>query len=177
MEEVWKDIPGFNGYYQVSSFGRVKSLARKTNNQYGKNDFILSPGWIHNKENGYLFVCLCKNGLKKRFLVHRLVAEAFIPNPDNLPQVNHKDENQRNNCVENLEWCGCDYNINYGNRTYKAAFKKSIPVFQYTKSGVFVKEYCSAVEAERKTGICSQNISKCRAGKLPSAGGYLWRYA
>lgn len=175
MEE-WKPVPGYEGLYEVSDRGRVKSLARKTNNQYGKEDIILSPGWVHNK-NGYLFVHLCKDGVRERFLVHRLVALVFIPNPFNLPMVNHKDENPQNNSVENLEWCGADYNINYGNRTYRAVFKKSIPVFQYTKNGVFVKEYRSAVEAERETGICSQNISKCRAGKLPSAGGYIWKYA
>lgn len=176
ISEVWKPVPGYEGLYEVSDRGRVKSLARKTNNQFCKEDIILSPGWVHNK-NGYLFVYLCKDGVRKHFLVHRLVALVFIPNPFNLPMVNHKDENPQNNSVENLEWCGVKYNINYGNRTYKAAFKKSIPVFQYTKNGVFVKEYRSAVEAERETGICSQNISKCRAGKLPSAGGFIWRYA
>ena len=177
MEEVWKSVPGYEGIYEVSNQGRVKSLVRETNNQYGKEEIILSPGWVHHKENGYLFVRLCKDGVKKRFLLHRLVAEVFIPNPDNLPQVNHKDENPNNNCIENLEWCDVAYNINYGGRNEKVKTKISIPVFQYTKGGEFVKRYDSAVQAEKETGISSQNISRCRAGKLPSAGGFIWKYA
>lgn len=174
MEEVWKSVPGYEGIYEVSDQGRVKSLARETNNQYGKTDIIMSPGW---SPNGYYFVTLCKNGVHKNARIHRLVAEAFIPNPGGLPQVNHKDCDRSNNKAENLEWCTAEYNINYADRNKKAGVKSAIPVFQYTKCGEFVKRYDSAVQAEKETGIASQNISKCRAGKLPSAGGFVWKYA
>lgn len=173
MNELWKPVPGYEGIYEVSDQGRVKSLARETNNQYGKTDIIISPGW---SPNGYFFVALSKNGTRKLVRVHRLVAEVFIPNPENLPQVNHKDQDPGNNRVDNLEWCTAEYNINYGDRTQKVISKISIPVFQYTKSGEFVKRYDSAVQAEKETGIASQNISRCRAGKLPSAGGFVWKY-
>ena len=105
MEE-WKDIKGYEGIYQISNKGRVKSL------HYGKEK-ILSGTPI---KGGYLFINLSKNGKTKPFYIHRLVAQAFLPNPDNLPDVNHKDEDKTNNYVENLEWCSRKYNINYGNR-------------------------------------------------------------
>ena len=104
--EIWRDIKGYEGIYQISNKGRVKSL------HYGKEK-ILSPS----KHSGYFFVRLFKKGEKpKEFDIHRLVAQAFLPNPDNLPIVNHKDENKLNNNVENLEWCNSEYNLNYGNR-------------------------------------------------------------
>lgn len=175
VKEIWRPVPGYEGIYEVSSLGRIKSLARKTNNQTGKKDLIMSPGWIGNKK-GYLFVWLCKDGKRTRYSVHRLVATVFIPNPLNLPFVNHKDCNPQNNRVENLEWCDAKYNINYGNRNKITSRKLSIPVKQYTKDGQFVAEYSSAIEAEAITHISSQNISRCRAGSLPSAGGYVWTY-
>lgn len=101
--EDWKDIKGYEGEYQISSCGRVRSL--KTNRV------------LKLYEGDYSRVCLCKNGVKKTWKVHRLVADAFIPNPDNLPEINHKDENKYNNCVENLEWCSKVYNNNYGTKT------------------------------------------------------------
>lgn len=106
MQEIWKDVVGFEGYYQVSSLGRVMSLNRKYSGEH-----LMSPT---KDKMGYMIVCLRKQGYKGNKKVHRLVAEAFIPNPDNLPQVNHKDEDKTNNNVENLEWCDCRYNINYG---------------------------------------------------------------
>ena len=112
--EIWKDIEGYEGLYQVSNKGRIKSLNyRRT----GKERVLSSSP----TSSGYLVVCLYKNKKPKPFLIHRLVAEAFIPNSDNLPEVNHKDENKLNNRVENLEWCDREYNINYGNRNEKAS--------------------------------------------------------
>ena len=111
MEE-WKDIKGYEGLYQISNKGRVKSLYNK-----GK---ILTPG---KDKDGYSIVSLYKNKIKKTNKVHRLVAQAFLSNPDNLPQVNHKDENKLNNCVENLEWCSVEYNINYGTRNERTRKK------------------------------------------------------
>ena len=110
MNEIWKNIAGYEGLYEVSSFGRVRSL------RFGKTK-ILKPG---KNKKGYLRVSLCKNGKQKTFFVHRLVAQAFLENPQNLPQINHKDENKQNNRLENLEWCSCDYNNNYGTRNERA---------------------------------------------------------
>ena len=112
MEE-WKDIKGYEGIYQISNKGRVKSLNRIDSRGRKRNEKILSPTPIN---GGYLHLNLYKNGKKKPYLIHRLVAEAFLPNPDNLPVVNHKDENKLNNNVENLEWCSVEYNNKYGTR-------------------------------------------------------------
>lgn len=112
--EWWKVIINYENY-MVSNFGRVKSLPRLVKN--GRGGGILTKERILKTKicrNGYEMVCLCKNSRTKWFLIHRLVAEAFIPNPDNLPEVNHKDENKLNNFVDNLEWCDHNYNINYG---------------------------------------------------------------
>ena len=112
MDEIWKDKKNYEGHYQVSNFGRVKSI------KFGKEK-ILKQSIRH----GYYCVVLSKNGILKNYFVHRLVAEAFIDNPDNLPQVNHKDECKTNNIVSNLEWCDRKYNINYGTRTEKCSKK------------------------------------------------------
>ena len=105
MKEVWKDIQDYEGFYQVSNLGRIKSLG----NSKTRKEKILKP--IYHKQ--YYQITLSKNNIRIQYRVHRLVAEAFIPNPDNLPQVNHKDENKLNNYVDNLEWCDALYNNNY----------------------------------------------------------------
>lgn len=118
--EIWRDIKGYEGLYQVSNLGRVKSLERYVKGIYGLRKVqqkIISITRI--RTNGYMQVHLTKNGIAKTYQVHRLVAEAFIPNPHNLPIVNHKDENKINNCVWNLEWCTYSYNLTYGNRLLK----------------------------------------------------------
>lgn len=109
MQEVWKDIAGYEGLYQVSNFGRVKSTPRART-----KGGLLKP---QHDRKGYIVFGLCKNGRNRMLKAHRLVAEAFIPNPGNLPEVNHKDEDKANNCADNLEWCTTPYNINYGTRT------------------------------------------------------------
>jgi len=114
MQEVWKDIVGYENMYQISNLGRVKSLARACGTsakKYTCVERILKPRNIC----GYNSVMLYQNGKTKQFKCSRLVAQAFIPNPDNLPIVNHKDENKRNDCIDNLEWCTIKYNTNYGN--------------------------------------------------------------
>lgn len=162
MEEIWRTIHGYGGQYQVSDQGRVRSL------KFGK-ERILKP--IRHL-SGYLNVSLCKNREHKMYKVHRLVAQAFIPNPDNLPQVNHKDENKENNSVQNLEWCDAKYNINYGTRNQRY----SKPVLQYTKSGAFVKEWKSAMDVQRNLGYHQQHISHCCNGKRKSANGFVWKF-
>lgn len=106
--EEWKDVPNYEGLYQVSNLGRIKSLRDKNGKAREK---ILK---LKLSKFGYYQICLCKNGKQKWYFVHRLVALAFIPNPNNLPQINHIDENKTNNYVENLEWCTSKYNSNYG---------------------------------------------------------------
>ena len=108
-KEIWKDIKGFEGHYQVSNFGRVKSIKFR-------KERILKPA---NNGCGYLYVNLSKNGKYNIYLIHRLVALIFISNPNNLPEINHRDEDKTNNKVENLEWCDRKYNMNYGTRTQR----------------------------------------------------------
>ena len=119
--EVWRDIPGYEGLYQVSNSGHVKSMKRKYFNSgigrdYCKAEKILTPR-ENKKRFGYFELSLHKDGKEKRFKLHRLVALAFVPNPNNYPQVNHIDGNKGNNSVENLEWCSCKYNINHALKT------------------------------------------------------------
>ena len=114
IEEIWKPIKNYEGLYEVSNLGRIKGVTRYVK---GKVGYRIQKEKIRKCEvssNGYLHVLLCKNGKYTTHNVHRLVAGAFIPNPDNLPEINHKDENKENNCVDNLEWCTRKYNMNYG---------------------------------------------------------------
>lgn len=177
--EIWKDIKGYEGLYQVSNYGRVKSL----NFNRGKVEKILKQFDVH----GYFQVKLYKNKNKKNHTVHRLVAEAFIPNTDNLSQVNHKDEDKHNNFCGtpendfndgNLEWCDCKYNQNYGSRTNRSVYGHLKPVLQFTKYGEFVREFPSAIQAERdsKNEYCSSNICNCCRGRQKTHQGYIWKY-
>ena len=164
--EVWKDIKGYEGHYQVSDKGRVKSV------KFGKEK-ILKPA---RDTKGYLAVQLCKNGEIKRCFVHRLVAQTFIQNPNNLPHINHKDEDKTNNSVQNLEWCDSKYNNNYGTHNQRVAEKRSKPVLQYTLDGKFVKKWKSQSDVERNLGYSQRNISACCRGKYKSLYGYVWKY-
>ena len=161
-KEYWKPVVGYEGLYMVSNWGRVKSI------KFGKEKILKQS---KDKKTGYLHVGLCKENILKHFLVHRLVAEAFIDNSDNLPQVNHKDENKTNNNVDNLEWCTNEYNINYGTRTERY----SKPVLQYTLDGVFVREWKSIAEAGRN-GYQQICISKCCRGLNKQHKGFIWKY-
>ena len=186
MEEIWKDIPDYEGLYQVSNLGRVRSL------KYHMSDtvHILKPS---KNTQGYYQIHLSKNGNSKIRRVHKLVCQSFIPNPDNLPQVNHKNEDKTDNRVENLEWCTAKYNSNYGTRNsrvkearkglhFSEEWKKKISkalsktVFQYTKDGLLVKIYSSTREASRITGVKQASISECCRGNYKTAGGYIWKY-
>lgn len=174
MKEEWKDILGFEGAYQVSNLGNVRSLDRfvyQQGRQQGYKGVIMSP---YKNKNGYSQVSLHKANKKYRFLVHRLVAQAFVKNPHSHPIVNHKDENPSNNCSDNLEWCTREYNVNYGTATERRARKMGKTVAQYTKAGKLVASYYSIRKAARETGIAKPTIQDCVAGKLFSAGGYIW---
>ena len=178
-EEVWKDIEGYEGYYQISNMGRVKSLERTVWNK-GRGCYITVSEKIRKgRDNGYgyLYVGLSKDGKVKQCRINRLVSQAFIPNPNNLPEVNHKDENPKNNRVENLEWCDRSYNVNYGTRNKKAAEKTSKPVFSVDKDSGLIMWWASIHEAERCTGINRGNIWSCLKGRQKSAGNHIWFYA
>ena len=165
-EEIWCPIKGYESLYEVSDQGRVKSL------KFGK-ERILKPV---RKLNGYLQIGLWKNGENKTYSIHRLVAKTFIPNPDNLPEVNHKDENKTNNKSENLEWCDQKYNNNYGTRVKRQSDKCSKPVIQLTKDGEFVREWKSMNDVQRNLGYSNGNISSCCTGRYKSAYNYIWKF-
>ena len=199
-KEEWKDVENYEGLYQVSNLGRVKSL--KDNN--GKpREKIMKQG---KTKNGYLRIMLCKNGKRERFLVHRLVANAFIPNPNNFKCVNHKDEDKTNNCVNNLEWCTYQYNNTYGtcqqrrventdwkvkvaNTDYKAitakmdykeigrkvAEKLSRQVYQYSLDGILVAIWKSIRECGRN-GFNFGAVAACCRGEAKTHKGYIWSY-
>lgn len=126
---------------------------------------------------GYVLVALCKEGKQKTFKVHRLVAQAFLDNPNNLPQVNHRDEDKTNNCVNNLEYCDSKYNINYGNHNEKMAKSKSIPILQFTLDDEFVRRWDGIRQVERELGISHNLICSCLKGRYKTAGNFRWCYA
>lgn len=152
-----------NGDYIVYSDGTVYSCKSKK---------FLRP---LNNGNGYLAVSICVKGREKRMYIHRLVAEAFLDNPDGLPEINHKDENRGNNNLENLEWCTPKYNKNYGNRALKFSKKRGKPV-KCVETGIV---YHGIREAERQTGIRASSICACCSGYRGTltAGGFHWIFA
>lgn len=165
MHEIWKDIDGFAGLYKISNLGRIKSFNRSK----GK---ILKP---LPKLKGYLYIHLSKAGKAKPYRIHRLVAEHFVDNPFEFPQVNHKDGNKANNTAENLEWCNGSMNqIHASNSGLR---KDTIAVAMYSKEGVLLGVFKSRSDASRKTGAWNQSISKCCRGELKSTGGYVWKNA
>lgn len=174
-KEYWKPVVGYEGLYEVSNWGRVKSLPRK-----GTYARILKP--VPNKY-GYFQVNLYKNGKLKKIFIHRLVAEAFLEIPEGLKQyigtvylqVNHKDENKHNNNVENLEWCSAKYNTNFGTRNERDALTKSKPVVQYDLEGNFIREWQSTKECGRN-GYNQGAVAACCRGKLKTHKGFIWRY-
>lgn len=169
MEEIWKDIEGFEGRYQISSLGRVKSFLVDT-----ENGMILKPMVC---TNGYLRIDLRNNGKYYKFLVHRVVAETFLPNPNNFEYVNHKDESRDNNCVDNLEWCTPKYNANYGTAKQRIADAKSKPIVQYEKNGDYLKTWKSSMEVQRTLGFDRSSILRCCMGKQATSYKYIWQYA
>lgn len=172
MTEIWKDINGYEGLYQISNLGNIKSLARKTKNQYCKSDSIMEKRL---SKNGYYRIGLFKNKHQKHFAIHRLVAEAFIPNPSNLPCVNHKDEIKTNNVVDNLEWCTVEYNNTYGNRVKNMCKSKEKKIIQYDLNGNVVKIWSSQKEAIEKLNISNHITDVCN-NKRNSCGGYKWEF-
>lgn len=172
-KEIWKDIPNYEGLYQVSNTGRIKSIphsikANKCGGTRVTEEHIKSvtTGW-----HGYVWVSLCKNGKQKTHSVHRIVANAFVENKNNLPCVNHKDGNKENNTVENLEWCTVHENQIHASKNGLLSKSKKVICIE---TGVV---YQSSGEAERDTNICARNIRSACAGKYKTAGGYKWKWA
>ena len=173
MEELWKDIDGFVGKYQISNMGRVRSL-------HWNKEIILKGGI---SKFGYRRVVLTNNNYRKYYAIHRLVALAFIPNPENKPEVNHKDENKLNNRVDNLEWVTCKENIQWGTSLEKRAFSQrktqaTKAVYQFDKSLNLINVFPSRNEAARVLGIQKSGIGHaCNHSKgFPTYKGYIWRY-
>lgn len=190
MKEIWKDIDGFENIYQVSNLGRVCSKTRRQGNRYylGK---ILKPS---DNGHGYLHITLANRGKRYQRYLHRLVAQAFLPNPYNYPEINHKDENTKNNQVNNLEWCTAKYNSNYKNHGLhvsqgsKNSIQKHIaciqngmktakPVIQLTLDGQIVKYWASMGQAAKQGKFRRRNIRRCCEGEFKQYKGYKWQYA
>ena len=157
MTEEWKDIKDYEGLYQISNLGNIKSLIKNK---------ILKP--YINKKNGYSYIGLHKNKKIEVIRIHKLVATHFIPNLNNFPVINHKNGIRNDNRVDNLEWCTQKYNI-----TYSLGKKIS----QYNINNNFIKEWNSAMEIERNLKISNSNINKCCQNKRKTAGGYIWKYS
>lgn len=192
--EVWKPIMGFEGLYEVSNYGRVKSLERIVKGYHGL--YKLKERILKLFYSRYVGVKLSKDGCNSFHSIHRMMAEAFLPNPHNYQCVNHKDEDRYNNFIwvnedgsvdpdkSNLEWCTQKYNVNYGtgiercSNARKNNPKKSTPILQFSLSGDLIKEYPSIAEAHRQTGINKGNIGECCRynKKYTHAGGFIWRF-
>lgn len=193
LNEIWKDIKEYEGLYQISNLGKIKSLERISQHKtcygglYKVKEKMLIP--VEIKE--YKTVKLCKNGILKRFYLHRLVAETFIPNPLNKPEVNHKDGNKSNNIVENLEWMthqeNCKHRDDTGLRKAPKGIKHYLygkhiiinkssqrKVCQYDLNKNFIREWESIAQAQRKLKI--NNVGYVCQGKRNKAGGYIWKY-
>ena len=169
VKEIWLPVVEYDGYY-ISNLGRVMSARRKS-------QIILKP---LKSKFGYCRVCLFNEKGRRWVAIHRLVARAFIPNPNNLPEVNHKDEDRTNNRVDNLEWCTAEYNTNYGTRNVRAgetlSKMKKIPVVQIYNEKI-IKIWDSAKKAGEFLKLDPGNITKCCKGKRKLIGGFRWEYA
>ena len=157
MKEIWKDVLGYEGVYKVSNCGRVWSVRKK----------ILMKLHDNGAGKGYKYIWGHKDGNREKLYIHIIVAQAFIPNPKNLPEVNHKDENPENNCVENLEWCTHKYNSRYSNE---------VEILRFSKDGAFIDEWSSMQEIEKTLNIRYQNVSANCRGLTKTCHGFIFKY-
>lgn len=160
--ETFVKIDGFENY-EVSNLGKVRNI---------KSGIMLKPKL---NKNGYLRHCLSENNKQKFLYLHRIIATAFIDNPEKKPCVNHIDENKTNNDLSNLEWCSVRENNIHGTRIKRAAEKRSKKVIQLDLNDNVLNIFESMTQAEQETGVDASSISKCCNGKLKSAGGFKWR--
>lgn len=182
MEEIWKDIPGYEGLYQASNLGKIKSMPRK--GTHSQEEYILKE---KKRRKGYHEIALTKECKTKHYFVHRLIAMTFIPNPLNLPQIDHIDDNKSNNCVNNLQWITNADNMakawRTGARTIEKTYKRgkdnkiSKSVMQYDLEGNFIKQWYCIKDIERELKFHSGNICCCCRHKRPTAYGFKWEYA
>ena len=184
--EDWRDVIGYEGLYQVSSYGRVKHLPHI---HHRSKSFVVAESicTMHKQNMGYYVVDLYKENKRKTKLVHRLVAEAFVSNPGGLKVVNHIDSNRANNHISNLEWCTHSHNAKWSydtnNRREKMNWKrgkyhyKSKPVFMLNKKGIKLQRFDSIIDAENATGVNNSLIVACLKKRNKTAGGYIWEYA
>lgn len=181
MEEIWKDIPGYEGLYQASNLGNIKSLKREHYiPSINKKIWILKEKILKQAlcKDGYKIVVLTRNKKRKTYTVHKLIAMTFIPKIKNKTQVNHKDGNKLNNSIKNLEWCNNSENIRHAyNNNLIDITKKYKKINQYDLEGNFIKQWNSMKEAGEKLNICRQNISMCCRGLRKKTNNYVWRYA
>lgn len=190
MDEIWKDIEGFENKYQVSNLGRVKKKQTIKKHWLGGDSIVKEKILKLNKHReGYLYAQLIVDGKLIPIGIHRLVAMAFIPNPDNLPLINHKDENKENNCVDNLEWCDKNYNNNYGTRNERisnakkdkkpseeAIEKHKKKIIQMDLEGNIVKIWDSIKDAANEGGFNVGAIGRCLKRKLNKHHNFKWKY-
>ena len=177
MEEIWKDIVGYENLYQVSNLGNVRSLDRIVKGR-NNSDRLIKGKMLKAKKgnNPYLFVNLTVNNKGNNKLIHRLVATAFIPNPNNYPQVNHLNENVNDNRANNLEWVLPRENANYGTRNQRISQIKSKSVLQFDLNGNLIAEYESQTQAAKLNNCYQYAISYCCLGKWKTYKGYIWKY-
>lgn len=168
MKEIWKDIPGYEGHYQVSNLGRVKS---NTHSNHKKTKILKNI-----PRNGYLSVILCNEKSKKNVFVHRLVAQCFVPNPENKPIVNHIDGNKSNSCADNLEWCTHKENTQHAiiNGLMFNGKRYSKVIYQFDQNGIIVNTWDSVKSASENLDISQRGIYNCMLGYIKTYKGYIW---
>ena len=178
--EVWKDVPNYEGIYKASNFGRIKMVKRTLIDSLGKKinkkEHILKP----RTGNRYYMIALYKNGKREDLLLHRVIAQTFIPNPENKPFVNHKDENCFNNCSDNLMWCTQKENMNWGtiNERMSKNSKSKRKVNQYDMDGNYIKTWDCMTDFYKSKGLkLKTGIIECCKGRRQSHMGYKWKYA
>lgn len=180
MKEIWKDIQGYEGKYQISSLGRVKSCRRTSvvnGGVYSRSEKILKQSIV----SGYNTVCLCNQSMQKNFKVHRLVASSFVPNPNNFKYINHIDENKQNNSSDNLEWCTAKQNTNHGTNKIRISNTKrnngqSRPVALLDNNDNIIKEFYAIVDAAEYIGARKSDVCAVCRGRQATVKGYKFKY-
>lgn len=176
MNEIWKPVVGYEGLYEVSNLGRVKALERVVKfglvSRYTRPEHLIK-GFL--RQDGYIAIGLSRDGGTIHFPAHRLVAMAFIPNPNNYPIINHKNEIRNDNRVENLEWCTQSYNLAYNGNRAKKGRARMRPIIQMDLEGNEIARFNGGIEAERILGFSRKGISRAICGTAKTAYGYKWK--
>lgn len=175
MQEIWKSVKGYENLYEISNYGRVKSLKRQ-----GTHEHILKQ---FDNSNGYMIVSLSKDNVQKTFPVHKLVANTFMNNTDSLRDINHIDGNKKNNYIDNLEFCSHSYNMKHAfklglNKTQHGYLNPNAKkIIQYDLKGNYIKTWDCIIDAMKEYNICRSSIHRCCTGVFKQTHGYIWRYA